>query len=154
MSRPQNLAGVSLIAGRRGSRDGEAFRAYNPADGQPIDPAYYSASESELNAAVESAAAAAPSLAASSGAHRARLLRAMADAIDAAGSDLIERAQLETALPAPASRARSPAPAINSGSSPTLQKKDPGSWPASILRIPSALRPSRTFAPCCGRSAR
>jgi NADP-dependent aldehyde dehydrogenase len=101
VSRQQNLSGVSLIAGRPGSRDGETFRAYNPADGQPIDPAYYTAIESELNAAVESAAAAAPFLAASSGADRAKLLRAMADAIDAAAGELIERAHLETALPAP-----------------------------------------------------
>ena len=101
MSHQQNLTGVSLIAGRAGGRDGETFRAYNPADGQPIDPAYYSASEADLNAAAESAAAAAPFLAASSGADRAKLLRAMADAIDAAANDLIERAHLETALPEP-----------------------------------------------------
>ena len=99
MSSQQNLTGVSLIAGQPGSRDGDSFRAYNPADGESIDPAYYSASEPELNAAVESAAAAAPFLAASSGADRAKLLRAMADAIDAAAGDLIERAHLETALP-------------------------------------------------------
>ncbi|MGA9718300.1 MAG: aldehyde dehydrogenase (NADP(+)) [Acidobacteriaceae bacterium] len=99
MSHQQSLTGVSLIAGQPGSRDGETFRAYNPADGQPIDPAYYSASEPEFNAAVEGAAAAAPFLAASSGADRAKLLRAMADAIDAAAGALIERAHLETALP-------------------------------------------------------
>lgn len=101
MSPQQNLTGVSLIAGQPGGRDCETFRAYNPADGQPIDPAYYTAGEPELNAAVEGAAAAAPFLAASSGADRAKLLRAMADAIDAAASELIERAHLETALPEP-----------------------------------------------------
>ena len=99
MSSQQSLTGVSLIAGQPGSRDGETFRAYNPADGQLIDPVYYAAGEPELNAAVESAAAAAPFLAASSGADRAKLLRAMADAIDAAAGALIERAHLETALP-------------------------------------------------------
>jgi NADP-dependent aldehyde dehydrogenase len=99
VSHQQKLTGVSLIAGQPRSRDGETFRAYNPADGQPIDPVYHAAGEPELNAAVESAAAAAPFLAASSGADRAKLLRAMADAIDAAAGDLIERAHLETALP-------------------------------------------------------
>ncbi len=99
MSRQQNLTGVSLIAGQPGSRDGETFRAYTPADGQPADPVFYSATEPELNTAVESAAAAAPFLAASSGGDRAKLLGAMADAIDAAASEFIERAHLETALP-------------------------------------------------------
>ncbi len=101
MSQQPNLTGASLIDGRTVSRDGEAFQAYNPANGQPIDPAYYSASEADLNAAAESAAAAAPFLATSSGADRAKLLRAMADAIDAAANDLIARAHLETALPEP-----------------------------------------------------
>jgi NADP-dependent aldehyde dehydrogenase len=101
VTQQQNLTGVSLIAGRPGARDGETFRAYNPADGQPTDPAYYAATEPDLNVAVESAAAGAPFLAASSGADRAKLLRAMADAIDDDAGDLIARAHLETALPEP-----------------------------------------------------
>ena len=99
MSRQQILTGVSLIAGLPGSRNGETFRAYTPADGKPADPVFYSATEPELNAAVESAAAAAQFLAASSGPERTKLLRAMADSIDAAASELIECAHLETALP-------------------------------------------------------
>jgi 2,5-dioxopentanoate dehydrogenase len=93
-----DLTGLSLIAGRTGTHRGKAFRAYAPDTGQPIDPFYYSASEPELDEAVENAAAAAPLLAAASGADRARLLRAMADAIDTVTPQLIARAHLETAL--------------------------------------------------------
>lgn len=99
MNQLHNLTGLSLIAGRPGTHRGKAFRAYAPTTGQPIDPFYYSASEPELNEAVENAAAAAPLLAATSGADRARLLRAMADAIDAIAHKLVARAHLETALP-------------------------------------------------------
>lgn len=95
------LTGVSLIGGRPADRHEETFRAYHPADGRQLDPSYFSASESDLNEAVEKAAASAPTLARSSGADRATLLHAMADGIDRAAEALIERAHLETALPRP-----------------------------------------------------
>jgi hypothetical protein len=59
LSRQQILTGVSLIAGLPGSRSGETFHAYRPTDGQPADPVFYSATEPELNVAVEGATAAA-----------------------------------------------------------------------------------------------
>jgi NADP-dependent aldehyde dehydrogenase len=103
------LTGVSLIGGRPGSRQGgqpgehyqDIFRAYQPAEGRAIDPIYVSASDSEVNQAAELAAAAAPTLAASSGSDRAALLRVIADDLDAAADSLIDRAHLETALPRP-----------------------------------------------------
>jgi 2,5-dioxopentanoate dehydrogenase len=101
LNQQDELTGLSLLAGRSATHRGKAFRAYAPASGQPLDPFFYSASEPELNEAVEHAAAAAPFLSASSGADRARLLRAMADAIDSASAALVERAHLETALPEP-----------------------------------------------------
>ncbi len=101
MSDPLELRGVSLIAGRAGERHDESFRAYQPANGHAIEPGYYSASDAELDEAARMAAEAAPVLAASSGADRAALLRAMADGIDAAADALVERAHLETALPRP-----------------------------------------------------
>jgi 2,5-dioxopentanoate dehydrogenase len=99
LNQEYDLTGLSLIAGSPGTHRGKAFRASAPATGEPLDPFYYSPSEPELNEAVEHAAAAAPLLAAASGSERGHLLRAMADAIDAAADALIERAHLETALP-------------------------------------------------------
>jgi NADP-dependent aldehyde dehydrogenase len=95
------LTGLSLIAGRDADRHGESFRAYQPADGRAIDPCYCSASDQELDESVAKAAAAAPVLAASAGAERATLLRAMADGMDRAADAIVERAHLETALPRP-----------------------------------------------------
>jgi 2,5-dioxopentanoate dehydrogenase len=95
------LTGVSIIGGRPGASHGDSFHAYQPADGRAIDPLYFSASDLEINRAAELAAAAAPALAATSGTDRAKLLRAMADGMDAAAEALVERAHLETALPRP-----------------------------------------------------
>jgi NADP-dependent aldehyde dehydrogenase len=66
-----------------------------------MDPYFYSASDAELDEAATSAATTAPVLAASSGADRAGLLRAMADGMDRATEALVERAHLETTLPRP-----------------------------------------------------
>jgi NADP-dependent aldehyde dehydrogenase len=93
--------GVSLIGGHSAERHGEPFCAYNPADGRALEPSYFSASDAELDEAVQSAAAAAPMLAASTSAERATLLNTMADGLDAAAEALIESAHLETALPHP-----------------------------------------------------
>jgi NADP-dependent aldehyde dehydrogenase len=101
LNQQHELTGLSLLAGHSATHRGKAFRAYAPATGQPLDPFYYSASEPELNEAVDHAAAAAPYLASASGADRGRLLRAMADAIDSVSAALVERAHLETALPEP-----------------------------------------------------
>jgi NADP-dependent aldehyde dehydrogenase len=102
-----SLHGLSLIGGRSAetprndAAHGDSFRASNPVDGQPLEPLYLSAGEAEVDTAAQMAAAAAPALAASSGAARATLLRAMADGVDAAADALVERAHLETALPLP-----------------------------------------------------
>jgi alpha-ketoglutaric semialdehyde dehydrogenase len=101
LSANAELTGLSLIGGQPGDRHDESFRAYHPTDGRALDPFYFSASDSEVDEAVEIAAAAAPVLAASSGAERTVLLRAMADGMDAAADALVERAHLETALPRP-----------------------------------------------------
>jgi alpha-ketoglutaric semialdehyde dehydrogenase len=101
LSADAELNGLSLIGGQPGDRHDESFRAYHPTDGRGLDPFYFSASDFEVDEAVKIAAAAAPLLAASSGAERTVLLRAMADGMDAAADALVERAHLETALPRP-----------------------------------------------------
>ena len=101
MNQQHDLLGFSLIAGRPGTHRGRAFRAFAPATGEPLDPFYYSASEPELNEAVENATAAAAFLAVSAGTDRATLLCSMADAIDNVATAIVERAHLETALPEP-----------------------------------------------------
>jgi NADP-dependent aldehyde dehydrogenase len=95
------LTGLSLIAGEAAASVGTPFNGYNPADGDALEPAYLSASAADVDRAVAAAAEAAPAFAALSGSERGKLLRAIADGLDAAAPALIERAMLETALPRP-----------------------------------------------------
>ena len=95
------LQGRSLIAGRVPSEGGASFHAFNPTDGRALEPVYTSANLADGNNAVTAAANAFDSFANISGTDRAFFLRAIADGIDASAASLIERANLETALPLP-----------------------------------------------------
>ncbi|WP_058185655.1 aldehyde dehydrogenase (NADP(+)) [Terracidiphilus gabretensis] len=94
------LKGLSFLGTQRGSRDTLTFHAINPQTGAPIPPSYHSASLAELNAAVQAAAEAFPVYSQLPGKARAAFLRRIADSIDAHATVLIERAHLESALPA------------------------------------------------------
>lgn len=94
------LLGRSRIAGKTGADGGETFHSYSPTSGQRLEPVYSSASLNELDEAVRAAVEAFPFLSESSGKSRGALLRRIADGIDGASAELIERAQQETALPA------------------------------------------------------
>lgn len=93
------FAGVSIIAGRNAAPSGEPFQAISPASGKPIDPPFFSASEGYVDRAAQAAQEAFLVWRKRSGKDRARLLRAIADGLDSAISEIIARAQLETALP-------------------------------------------------------
>lgn len=85
---PQTLAG--------------SFRAFDPATGEPIGPAYPRCGAADVEAALAAASAAAGELAAASPARIAGFLEAYAEAIDANAPTLATLAHAETALPAEA----------------------------------------------------
>ena len=96
------LLGLSLIEGIAvNPNDGTRFSGYNPTNGQPLEPEYISISKADVDRAVVAAEEAAEYLAQTSGADRARLLRAIGDGLDAASEALVERAMIETALSRP-----------------------------------------------------
>jgi alpha-ketoglutaric semialdehyde dehydrogenase len=95
------LIGKSIIAGIAAVSKGETFQGYTPADGSALEPLFFSATMSDVEEAVQAAAAAAPALALVSGKDRGKFLRHIADALDSAAEALIERAMLETALTRP-----------------------------------------------------
>ncbi len=95
------LLGRSLVAGTVTAECGAAFHAYSPQDGSVLEPTFYSATIEDVDRAVVAATDAFAVFAATSGQERGRLLRAIADGIDASATDLIERAHMETALPRP-----------------------------------------------------
>lgn len=98
------ISGVSII-GDSGDRNveqhGAAFHAVNPATGEPLDPAFYSVTQREIELAAQLAQSAFPTLARLSGHKRAALLRAIADGLAADGDTIVARAHLETGLPLP-----------------------------------------------------
>jgi alpha-ketoglutaric semialdehyde dehydrogenase len=95
------LSGRSLVAGKLAEASGNPFHAWHPTDGRALEPAFYSATSDDVDRAVSAATDAFPSFAATSGEQRARLLRSIADGIDASAAAIIEQANLETALPLP-----------------------------------------------------
>lgn len=93
------LTGKMLIGGAAvpGTRD--ALHAIDPATGQPLQPAYPGASRRQVEQACALAWAAFDPYRDTAPAARAAFLDAIADAIEALGEALIERAMAETGLP-------------------------------------------------------
>jgi NADP-dependent aldehyde dehydrogenase len=93
------LKGTSFIGFVRGSEGSETFTAFDPTNGNAVQPQFHSASASELNRAAFLADEARLLYGNLPGRDRAKFLRKIADNIEALGDSLIERASLETSLP-------------------------------------------------------
>lgn len=94
------LDGLSLIGAARGQRGGRNFAALNPATGHALPGAFYPASAVDVADAAQLAGAAFADYASWSGGQRAVLLELIARALEANKALIVERARLETALPA------------------------------------------------------
>lgn len=90
------LIGQQAISGHR-----EAIRAINPATDAPLEPAYAGGGREHVEQACALAWAAFDTYRETSLAERASFLDVIADAIEALGDELIERAMAETGLPRP-----------------------------------------------------
>jgi alpha-ketoglutaric semialdehyde dehydrogenase len=101
------LSGRSLIGAQTGMGvetaevRGSGFRSVNPATGQAIEPAFNSATTSEIDQAANLAADALAQLALFSGRDRASLLRRIAKNLSSEGATIVARANLETGLALP-----------------------------------------------------
>lgn len=93
------LTGKSILGFGDGSPTALTFRARNPKTGAALDPPYFSANTEEVDRAVHLAGEAFASYSRISGKQRGRLLRQIATNIEAVATEVIERAELETALP-------------------------------------------------------
>ena len=89
---------VSLIGFADGA-EGTAFTGMNPATGAPLEPKFFSASSEDLERAAALAQSAVPIYSKLSGKEKGAFLRRIAAAIEAAAPAIIQRANLETALP-------------------------------------------------------
>jgi 2,5-dioxopentanoate dehydrogenase len=95
----ERLLGNSLIGFRESSGSGETFRATNPATGQTIEPAFTSAGADEVERAARLATEAFKTYGRISGRERGAFLRKIAASLEAISAEVIDRANLETALP-------------------------------------------------------
>lgn len=99
------LTGRSIVASppveTRALSEGTAFTAINPATGQALTPEFISATGTDIDRATLAAEEAFSDYGNLSGSAKAQLLRNIAAGLDAERQTLIERANLETALPPP-----------------------------------------------------
>ena len=95
------LQGTSIIGNQRGSGSNSPIYGVTPASGETLQPAYFSASEAEVNQACELAQSAFSKLSALSGKDKAAFLRKVAENIEGIVEELVQRAPAETGLPEP-----------------------------------------------------
>lgn len=93
------LTGRSIIGFTKGSASAKTFTAFNPETGDEVEPRFYSATESDVDRAIELAYKARLEYGKVSGKDKAAFLRKIAENIEALGDSLIKRATLETGLP-------------------------------------------------------
>jgi len=93
------LEGLSLIGQGRTSAAGKPNAAINPATGAAIGPDYFWATTADVDAAAQLAAGAFAEFSRWTGQRRAGFMRRIAELLEASGPAIIERANLETALP-------------------------------------------------------
>lgn len=94
------ISGRSLIGFRDGAGSGEPLYAWNPITGQQLQPGFIPATAEEVERAVHLAAEAFHHYSRTSGRLRGAFLRTIAAKIESILGEIVERAQLETALPA------------------------------------------------------
>ena len=93
------MTGKNIIGETLSSSGKEVFYGENPATGQKLEPAFYEATEQEINNAIEKASEAFQTYRTVSGKDKAAFLETIADEILALGDDLIKRGMEETGLP-------------------------------------------------------
>lgn len=93
------LTGQMIIAGSPVSGTGAEIRGFDPAAGQPLEPAYRHGDSADVEAAAAAAAAAFPVYRATTSEQRAQFLEAIAARIEAVKETLIARAVAESGLP-------------------------------------------------------
>ncbi|MEZ5385968.1 MAG: aldehyde dehydrogenase (NADP(+)) [Prosthecobacter sp.] len=93
------ITGHQIIAGREAAPNGHFFHAFNPTNGEQLEPIFGDATHAEADEAMQAAESVFDTLRLATPETRASLLDAIADEITALGDALLERAHAETALP-------------------------------------------------------
>jgi alpha-ketoglutaric semialdehyde dehydrogenase len=96
-----NILGKSLIGAQEATGSSDSFRAWNPATGETLEPAFYSATKEDVDRAALLATDAFPAYSQLRHTAKASFLKSIASRIEAIADRVVERAHLETALPIP-----------------------------------------------------
>lgn len=93
------LEGLSLLGGSRGGRGGKVFTGVNPVTGAALPVEFHSATTTEVEVAANLASEAFVGYSRWSGKERLALLQRIAELLEANAALIVERGNLETALP-------------------------------------------------------
>ena len=93
------LTGRSIIGFESGAGSKEVFHATNPTNGETLEPGFAAATPEEVERVAQLAHDAFPKYSQTSGRERAAFLRKIAANIEANSTEIVERAEQETALP-------------------------------------------------------
>ncbi|MCV7278300.1 aldehyde dehydrogenase (NADP(+)) [Mycolicibacterium flavescens] len=93
------ITGQMIIAGAHVRGSGQPVRAFNPATGETLEPAYHYGDSSHVDAACSAAAEAFAAYRATTAEQRAQFLEAIAANIEAVKDAIIARATAESGLP-------------------------------------------------------
>jgi alpha-ketoglutaric semialdehyde dehydrogenase len=146
------LAGKSIIGFRECAGGSEVFHATNPKTGERLPQDFFSATPQEIDTAANLAHEAFAIYSRTSGQDKAAFLRAIATNIEGIATEIIERAEEETALPKvrlqgevgrTCGQLRLFAQVVEEGSwtTPRIDRADPDRKPAPKPDIRSMLRP-------------
>ncbi len=154
------LLGTSFIGYSRSTSTETCGHGVQPGTGTQLEPAYLTATPAEVEQAISLAGAAFPIYSNLSGKSRASFLRAIATEIEGVVDDIVERGQLETALPEPRLRGETArtvgqlrmfANQIEEGSwvDARIDRADPDRKPIPKVDLRSMLRPLGPVAVFC-----
>lgn len=93
------VTGDNFVGTRKSAQGGQTFRAFDPVANAALDPEFHSATEAEVDSAVQLAEEAFQVYRRKSGKERAAFLVKIAEEIEALGDALINRCHQETGLP-------------------------------------------------------
>ncbi len=96
-----NITGHSFLGSTRADDSSQTFHVSNAATGEPLEPAFHSASTEDLEKAVSLATQAFSSYSSVAPETRAEFLRTIAEKIDALGDEITPRMMAEAGLPEP-----------------------------------------------------
>ena len=146
------LSGRSIIGFQPGAVTNQLFQAANPRSGESLEPGFFAAAPDEVDKAASLAHQAFANYSKASGRDKGAFLRQIASNIESLAEEIIERAELETALPKArlqgetartCGQLRLFAQVVEEGSwvSARIDRPDPERKPAPKPDIRSLLRP-------------